>query len=132
VVARLCRRRGLVMVVAGDARLAVAVGAGIHLRCGYWPGQVRLRRRLVSSSAHNGVELRRASLSGAHIAFLSPAFATRSHPEVPALGPVRWLRVARTANIPIAALGGIDHITAVRLPARFCHGVGAIGALAPG
>ncbi|MGI4945219.1 MAG: hypothetical protein ACRYHQ_32435, partial [Janthinobacterium lividum] len=30
----LCRRRGLLMVVAGDPRLAAAVGAGLHLRGG--------------------------------------------------------------------------------------------------
>ncbi len=32
--ARLCRRRRLALVVAGDVRLAAALGAGVHLRNG--------------------------------------------------------------------------------------------------
>ena len=32
--ARLCRARGLALVVAGDARLAARLGAGLHLRDG--------------------------------------------------------------------------------------------------
>src|ERR1700741_922528 len=35
--ARLCRARGLRLVVAGDTRLALRLGAGVHLRGGRWP-----------------------------------------------------------------------------------------------
>ncbi|MBV9750142.1 MAG: thiamine phosphate synthase, partial [Acetobacteraceae bacterium] len=37
-VSRLARTRRLAFVVAGDVRLAIAVGAGVHLREGRWPG----------------------------------------------------------------------------------------------
>ena len=36
--AEICRSRRLALVVAGDVRLAAALGAGVHLRAGRWPG----------------------------------------------------------------------------------------------
>ena len=45
-------------------------------------------RGLRSASAHNLRELRAAERSGAALVFLSPAFATRSHPGARPLGPV--------------------------------------------
>jgi thiamine-phosphate pyrophosphorylase len=127
--ARICRARRLALVVAGDARLAAALGAGVHLRGGRWPGPVRLRRGPVTSSAHSLPELRRAARAGAALAFLSPAFATASHPGLVALGPSRWAALARRARLPVLALGGITGDSARRLPKRLCRGAGAIGAL---
>jgi thiamine-phosphate pyrophosphorylase len=128
--ARICRVRRLALVVAGDARLAAALGAGVHLRGGHWPGQVRTRRGILTSSAHGAAELRRARRAGADLVFLSPAFRTPSHPDAVGLGPMRWSLLARAGRLPVAALGGIDHATVRRLPAGLCRGVGAIGALA--
>jgi thiamine-phosphate pyrophosphorylase len=127
--ARICRARRLVLVVAGDARLAAALCAGVHLRGGHWPGLVR-PRGFVTSSAHGFPELRRAARAGASLVFLSPVFATASHPEAPTLGPARWSGLARHSPITVAALGGIDGTSARRLPRAFCRAVGAIGALA--
>jgi thiamine-phosphate pyrophosphorylase len=133
--ARICRERRLVLVVAGDVRLAAALSAGVHLRSGRWsgparPGCLRARNRLVTSSAHDPADLRRAARAGAALAFLSPVFATASHPGAPALGPVRWTRFAGAARLPVGALGGIDGLRIRRLPARVCAAIGAIGALA--
>ena len=127
--ARLCRARGLPMVVAGDWRLAAALRAGLHLRGGRKPGHAPPWRGLLTSSAHDMVELRRARRAGARLAFLSPAFATASHREVTPLGPARWGKLARAARITVAALGGIDGASVRRLPSRYCAGAGAIGAL---
>ncbi len=130
--ALLCRRRRLALVVAGDVRLAARLGAGVHLRAGRWPGPLR-RRGLVTGSAHDGAELRRARLAGAACCFLSPVFATASHPGAPALGVARWTRLARAvdrAGLAVLALGGIDGRSVRRLPGRVCAGAGAIGALA--
>jgi thiamine-phosphate pyrophosphorylase len=126
---RICRTRRLALVVAGDVRLAAVLGAGVHLRGGRWPGPIR-RRGLITSSAHDGSELRRACQNRADLVFLSPAFATASHPGEGALGACRWSALARLARCPVAALGGIDGCTVRRLPQRFCCAVGAIGALA--
>lgn len=142
--ARQCRQRAIPFVVAGDARLAAAVGAGVHLR-GAHPADGRLRmvraakgwRRLgavTTSSAHSAAELRRAWKAGADAVFLSPALPTRSHPGAPALGVVRW--AALSARLPhgggtaVLALGGVDGRQVRRLP-RWCGGAGAIGALLP-
>jgi thiamine-phosphate pyrophosphorylase len=127
--ARICRTRRLALVVAGDARLAAALGAGIHLRGGRWPGLVRLHRSPVTSSAHSLPELRRAARAGAALVFLSPAFATASHPDAAAVGPVRWAALAGRVRLPVLALGGITGASVRRLPRHLCRGAGAIGAL---
>jgi thiamine-phosphate pyrophosphorylase len=97
--ARICRDRRLVLVVAGDVRLAAKLRAGVHLRGGRWPGPLRCRG-VVTSSAHSVPELRRAWAAGARVAFLSPAFPTASHAGAPGLGPLRWAAMARAAKTP--------------------------------
>ena len=146
--ARQCRRLAIPFVVAGDARLAAAVGAGVHLRGGRpADGRIRMKRAarggrrlnaVVTSSAHTAAELRRAWKARADAVFLSPALPTRSHPGAPALGVVRWAALA--ARLPrdghqggrtaILALGGVDGKQVRRLPG-WCGGAGAIGALLP-
>jgi thiamine-phosphate pyrophosphorylase len=128
--ARICRARRLALVVAGDVRLAAALNAGIHLRAGRWPAPIRIRRRLVTSSAHDLIELRRAALAGAALVFLSPVFSTMSHPGAASLGSIAWTRTVRQSGAMVGALGGIDGATIRRLPVRQCRAVGAIGALA--
>jgi thiamine-phosphate pyrophosphorylase len=127
--ARICRVRRLLLVVAGDVRLAAALRAGVHLRSGRWPSQLRIRG-FVTSSAHGIPDLCRAARAGASLAFLSPVFPTASHPDTDTLGPVRWSGFARHAPIRVAALGGVDGTSIRRLPRTFCHAVGAISALA--
>jgi len=133
--AGICRARRLVLVVAGDPRLAAALGAGVHLRAGRWPAAcarpfMREGRRMVTSSAHDPKELRLARRAGARLAFLSPAFPTASHPDGAALGPIRWASLGRLAGLRVAALGGIDGDTIRRLPRQVCAAAGAITALA--
>jgi thiamine-phosphate pyrophosphorylase len=134
-VARLCRARGLVLVVAGDPGLAAAVGAGLHLRGGRaarpWRRAWLRRGRPVTSSAHGRAELVRAARAGADAAFLSPLFPTRSHPGAPALGPVRWATLARDARGPVLALGGVAGGTVRRVPLQ-AAGAGLIGAFCGG
>jgi thiamine-phosphate pyrophosphorylase len=122
--ARICRARRLRLVVAGDWRLAWRLGAGLHLRGGR--GAAR-RFGLVTSSAHDAAELARARRAGAALVFLSPVFATASHPGAAGLGAVRWALLAGAGGA--AALGGIDGSTVRRLPRRRCRAAGAIGAL---
>jgi thiamine-phosphate pyrophosphorylase len=133
-IARICRTRRLVLVVAGDARLAAALKAGVHLRGGYWPGPIR-PQGLTTSSAHSIQDLLRARRAGAGLVFLSPAFATASHAGAIGLGPLRWAAMARRgapSSSALAALGGVDGGTVKRLPARLFQAVGAIGALSAG
>lgn len=131
--AKICRARRLMLVVAGDARLAQALGAGVHLRGGHWPGPQAIelrRRRFITSSAHALRDIRQARRAGARVIFLSPVFPTASHPGASALGATRWTGLARQGgNTPILALGGVTGRIARALPAGFCGGAGAIGAL---
>jgi thiamine-phosphate pyrophosphorylase len=147
----LCRRRRLALVVAGDWRLAWRLRCGLHLRAGRWPHAAKPRTAMrsgaargvfVTSSAHSATELQRARRRGVRLAFLSPVFATGSHPDAAALGVRRWAALAAAVTshglagrglaghgLAVAALGGIDGSTARRLPRMTCAGAGAIGAL---
>lgn len=130
--ARLCRARGIALSVAGDARLARALGAGLHLRRGGRTGVGWPRCRFTTSSAHSLTEVLRARRAGAALVFLSPCFPTDSHPRAPALGPLRWaaiVKLSRAADLGVLALGGISGLRARELP-RSCAGAGAISALA--
>jgi thiamine-phosphate pyrophosphorylase len=121
--ARLCRERRLALVVAGDARLAMRLGAGVHLRGGV------MRR----TGHQPPADLLRARRAGADACFLSPVFPTASHPGGASLGVLRWSIAAGTARrkgVPVLALGGIDGASIRLLPRGRCAGAGAIGALA--
>jgi thiamine-phosphate pyrophosphorylase len=122
--ARICRDRRLALTVAGDWRLARALGAGLHLRDGSKPVSAPRAWPFFTSSAHGAASLRRARTAGA-LAFLSPAFPTLSHPGAPALGAVRWSRLAGRGA---AALGGVTGQSVRSLPRAIA--AGAIGALA--
>lgn len=140
-VARLCRARRTMLVVAGNgARNAAGAGglAGRHLRGGrpvpgLVPGSVLgpgAPSRCATASAHGVADMVRARRAGAACCFLSPLFPTASHPGAPALGLARWCAMARQSPLPALALGGMDGTTARRLP-RWVRGIGAISALLP-
>ncbi len=126
--ARVCRQRRLRLSVAGDWRLAASVGAGVHLRAGRRPAGMPRHIAALTSSAHGVADLARARRAGAGAAFLSPVFATRSHPGAASLGPARWGLAARRFGGGVAALGGIEGGNVRRLPAA-CRVVGGVGAL---
>lgn len=96
-VRHVARRRGLILIAAGDLPLPGA--RGVHKRRG---------AGLRSASAHNLRELRAAERAGADLVFLSPVFATRSHPGAAPLGPRRFALIAHQARVPVIALGGMN------------------------
>jgi thiamine-phosphate pyrophosphorylase len=127
-VARLCRARRLALVVAGDARLAAALGAGLHLRGGRQAGWVK-PPPLRTASVHNAAQAVRARRVKVAAAFISPVFATASHPGAAVLGPLGWRRLARYIHLIRGfALGGISGAN-IRALGRDCAGAGAIDAL---
>jgi thiamine-phosphate pyrophosphorylase len=108
-VRRIARRRRLLLILAGSPRLSRAWRAdGVH---GLEPGSGGLR----TAAAHNLREIRGAERAGAHLLFVSPVFATRSHPGARGLGPTRFHMLARSARQPVAALGGMNEERARRL-----------------
>lgn len=114
-VQRVARRRGLMLLVAGDAR--GLKGDGRH------GGP-----RPTSASAHDLREIRAAERAGARLVFLSPVFSTRSHPGEQPLGRVRFGLLARQARIKVVALGGMTPGRARTLRAMAIHGWAAIDA----
>lgn len=133
--ARIARRRGLRLLLAGSVAQAVAWRAdGAH----GGNGERGLARRhrppgfLRTVPAHDRREVRAAARAGADAAFLSPLFATRSHPGADCLGPGRFAALARDARLPVMALGGV-HPRHARLVTRLgASGYGAIDGLVAG
>lgn len=112
----LCLARGHLLVLADSALTAREWGAqgtyGAPLAL--YPQRGDL---LQIATAHSMREIAQANRKRADAVMLSPAFATRSHPGAPHLGPVRWRLLAAHAQMPVIALGGMTAATARRLGA---------------
>ncbi|WP_424810794.1 thiamine phosphate synthase [Roseococcus sp. YIM B11640] len=132
-VAARCRALGLRPVVSGDGRLALRIGAGLHVpdRAGtvhLLPFLLNRRGFLLSVAVHGRHGIARARRLGADAVLVSPAFPTESHPGAPALGPHRWAALAKASGAKAVALGGMTSRSAKRLPRRRLAGWAAIGA----
>ena len=119
-VRRIARRRRLMLVVAGEPQ--GLRGDGVHNR--------QKRRGLRTASAHSIPEMVAAERAGADLAFVSPVFATRSHPGAKPLGRVRFGLLTRSARAPVIALGGMTPRRARSLAAFGIYGWAAIDAWA--
>ena len=125
--ARIAQRRGVLLFVGADARLARALGAaGVHLpeRLAKRRGAVlALRRRfVVTAAAHSLPAALRARRAGVDAIVVSPVFASRSPSAGRAMGARAFARLIREAGAPAYALGGVNPTTVRRL-----NGAGAIG-----
>ncbi len=126
-VQKLARRRGHIILLAGSPALARLWGAdGVHGRALRRSG---LGRLLHSAPVHDAREVRQANRVGADIYFLSPVFATRSHPGQRPLNPLQIRRLSALSIGAVIYLGGMN---ARRYRARknhLTHGWAAIDAL---
>ncbi|MFC3100166.1 thiamine phosphate synthase [Altererythrobacter lauratis] len=112
---RLAWARGHTVILADSAPTAREWGAdGI-----YGAPRALVPRRddlLRLATVHSLGEMAEARRMGADAVLLSPAFATRTHPGAPFLGPLRWrMLAARAGRIPVIALGGMNARKARRL-----------------
>lgn len=125
----IARGRWLRLLIAADPALAARVGAdGVH-----WPEQRLPKRRdhaarLVTASAHSAEGIAAARAFGADACVLAPVFETRSTSGNPPLGLFHASQMARAANMPIIALGGIHGRNARKLAGRGFAGLAAIDA----
>ena len=102
-VRRIAKRRGHILLLAGSGPKARRWGAdGAHNRR---PGPPRLG----TAPAHDLPEIRAAERSGAIAILLSPVHPTRSHPNAPELGRMRFAALARATRLPVIALGGMTY-----------------------
>lgn len=127
----ICRARRVVLLIAEDAALAQRIGAdGVHVperQVARVPGiRARNARWFVTCSAHSAAAVRRAGMSGADAAFVSPVFATASHPDRRVLGVTRFAALVRESRA-VYALGGVETKTIRRLAAHRIVGIGLIG-----
>lgn len=104
---RAARARRHCVVLADSALTAREWGAdGIYgAPRSLWPRRAGL---LHLATAHSMAELGLAARLGADAALLSPVFPTRSHPGGGVLGAVRFRLLARQADVPVIALGGMS------------------------
>jgi thiamine-phosphate pyrophosphorylase len=116
-VAKVARRRGLVLIRAGDERLSGE--DGVHSRRG--PG-------LRTWPAHSRREAVAGIRAGADLLFVSPVFATRSHPDAHVLGRARLGLMIRGLPVPVIALGGMTPKRAASLRPLGIYGWAAIDA----
>ncbi len=132
-----CRRRRLRLLVGGDARLAVAVGAsGVHLpeaALRHGDRRWRLWRKpgwIVTAAAHSPAAMAQARRAGVDAALLSPVFATISHPDARTLGPLLFAVWVRRGSLSTYGLGGVNVRTARRLMHSGAVGIAAISGFA--
>ncbi len=131
--ARSCRARGLVLLVAADMNLALRIGAnGLHLP--EWQlrasaGPLRRPRPgfIITAACHSAGALARAAKLGLDAALLAPVFPSASHPGAPTLGALRFSALVHGAMIPVYALGGVNARTARRLGSSGAIGIAGIG-----
>ncbi|KKC26523.1 thiamine phosphate synthase [Sphingomonas sp. SRS2] len=121
-VRRIAAARGLVLLLAAKDAKARRWGAdGAHHRHPHAP-------RYGTAAAHDLREIRAAERSGASAVFLSPLHATRSHPDTPSLGRMRFAALTRATRLPVIALGGMDRTRGYMAMRVGAHGWAAIDA----
>lgn len=105
-VATVARRRGLLLILGGAPRLAESWGAaGSH---GIVGGEKSSPHLLRSAPVHSLAELEAAEAAGVDFVFVSPVFATRSHPGARPLGSAGLAAIADKSRVPVIALGGMN------------------------
>lgn len=114
-VRRIARARRIMLLVAGPV---LRGGDGVHGR------KALPAKGLATRPVHSLRERIAAERAGVDAIFVSPVFATRSHPGAPALGRVRFQQLIHGARVPVIALGGM---TAAR--ARTLKGIAGWAAI---
>jgi thiamine-phosphate pyrophosphorylase len=119
-VRRICCQRGHMLLLAGPDQWPAD---GVH-------GQKRRSpASILSMPVHTVREIAAAHRQCADLMFLSPVFATRSHPGARVLGIAQFSRLARLAHpAKVIALGGMTRNTAQTITDRIAYGWAAIDA----
>jgi thiamine-phosphate pyrophosphorylase len=113
--------QGHLLLLAGSAIQALVWGAdGSH---GRGPGE-----GLRSAPVHDLDGIRAAERDGAALLFLSPVFATRSHPGAKPLGLDGFAALVRETRLPVIALGGMNETRAGETAAAGAYGWAGIDA----
>ena len=121
-IAEFCHRQVLTLAIAGDVGLARSIGADlVH-------NPTRFSGLPFSRPVHSMAEAETAKAEGAELVFVSPVFATRSHPCREPLGVAKAAEIARAAAAPAIALGGMTALKFTQLEHEGFYGWAGIDA----
>jgi thiamine-phosphate pyrophosphorylase len=126
------RRHGARLMLHGEAALAKLAGAdGVHLPSGSDPIAARALigpDKLVGVSIHTVSEAAAIDPANVDYALAGPAFETVSKPGYgPEIGRKGLMEMARTARVPLLAIGGIKTLRIAEVLAAGCAGVAVMG-----
>lgn len=132
-VAKICQRRGIILLVGSDWKLAREIGAdGIHMPEGVIkntpasPYVLQYRTKIITTSAHDRTGLRAACNLPIKAVLLSPIYRTLSHPKAKPIGTMGFAAFVRLSSKPMYALGGVKRGDLKRLRALGVLGIAGI------
>jgi thiamine-phosphate pyrophosphorylase len=128
----LARRHGAKLTIHGEASIAKLAGVdGAHLPSGADPAAARAllgRDKMIGVSIHTVTEAEAIDPRCADYALAGPAFETPSKPGYgPEIGRKGFADIARTARVPLLAIGGINAGRIADLIAAGAAGVAVMG-----
>jgi thiamine-phosphate pyrophosphorylase len=126
--------QGATLMLHGEAALAKAAGAdGVHLPSGSDAAAARWLLgpgKLVAVSIHTVTEAEAIAPAFVDYALAGPAFETASKPGYgPEIGRKGLAEIARTARVPVLAIGGVNTARVGELIARGAAGVAVMGSV---
>lgn len=135
----ICKSRKIKFLVAGDIALSLLLDAdGIHFPEFMLQEAHNIRSEhpnlFLSVAAHNELTVKTAHEIGMDAVLLAPIFSTDSHPETHddknlTIGIEKLTTFCKNTEIPIYALGGINHQNAIDLLRSGVAGIAAIRGL---
>ena len=130
----LTRRHGARLTLHGEAALAAMSGSdGVHLSAGSDPAAARARLgpdKLVGVSIHTIIEAEAIDPAAVDYAVAGPAFETPSKPGYgPGIGHKGIAEIARSARVPVLAIGGLNPARVAEVVAAGPAGVAVMGSV---
>jgi thiamine-phosphate pyrophosphorylase len=128
------RKGGARLMLHGEAALAKLAGVdGVHLPSGSDAAAARVMLgpdKLLGLSIHTVSEAQAIDPACVDYAIAGPAFETPSKPGYgPEIGRKGFLEIARTARVPVLAIGGINAARVAECVAAGAAGVAVMGAV---
>ena len=130
----IARRNGARLTLHGDAALAQAAGAdGVHVSAG---GDAAASRKLlgpdklIGVSIHTATEAAAVDPAVADYAIAGPAYETASKPGYgPEIGRKGLADLAKSARVPLVAIGGLNAMRAAEVLAAGVSGIAVMGSI---
>ncbi len=131
----IARRNGARLTLHGDAALAKAAGAdGVH-RVGRHGDAAASRKllgpdKLIGVSIHTAIEAAAVDPAIADYAIAGPAYETASKPGYgPEIGRKGLADLAKSARVPLVAIGGLNAMRAAEVLAVGVSGIAVMGSI---